>query len=456
MATIEVTGAEEVAWDLTDLYAGADDPALEQDISETETAAAAFRERYHGKVAELDAAALAEAIAERERIDEIVTRAAYFAHLNFSTNMADSARGALVARLTEKDAAVDTELLFFTLELAEIDDEHGGGAARRAGARRLAPLAAVAVEVPAVPPHRAGRADPDREVRLGRLGVVAALRGAARVAPRCRSTGRSSRSRRRWRSSTTPSATCGAPRPRRSPRRSSPACARARPSTTRSCSTSRSTTGCAATRPGSRPATSPTRRPTTRCRRSSTPPSPATTSRSATTASRRAARARPALALRPLRAGGEGHEQDAVGRGAIARRRGVRRLRAGGRRHRRAVLRGELDRRAGPPRQAARRLLRDRRPGRPPVRAHELHGRPPLDPDAGARARARAARRARAAARALQRVDAAHDGGDGLGVRRGAHVQAARSPPRTTRAAGSTCSPGGSRTRSRPCSGRSR
>ena len=37
--------------------------------------------------------------------------------------MADSARGALVARLTEKGAAVDTELLFFTLELAELDDE---------------------------------------------------------------------------------------------------------------------------------------------------------------------------------------------------------------------------------------------------------------------------------------------------------------------------------------------
>ena len=55
MATIEVTGAEEVAWDLSDLYAGADDPALEQDVSETEAAAAAFRERYRGKVAELDA-----------------------------------------------------------------------------------------------------------------------------------------------------------------------------------------------------------------------------------------------------------------------------------------------------------------------------------------------------------------------------------------------------------------
>jgi oligoendopeptidase F len=123
MATIELTGAEEVAWDLSDLYTGPDDPVLERDISEIEQAAAAFRERYYGKVAELDPAALADAIAERERIDEVFNRAAYFAHLRFSTDMADAARGALVARLTEKGAALDTELLFFTLELAAVDDD---------------------------------------------------------------------------------------------------------------------------------------------------------------------------------------------------------------------------------------------------------------------------------------------------------------------------------------------
>ena len=37
--------------------------------------------------------------------------------------MADSPRGALVARLTEKGAAIDTQLLFFGLELAALEDE---------------------------------------------------------------------------------------------------------------------------------------------------------------------------------------------------------------------------------------------------------------------------------------------------------------------------------------------
>ncbi len=122
MATIERTGAEEVAWDLGDLYDEIGDPRIDADIAEAEEAAAAFRERYYGKVAELDAATLRDAIEERERIESIATRAIYFAHLTFATNMADPARGALVARLQEKGAVLETQLLFFGLEWAAIED----------------------------------------------------------------------------------------------------------------------------------------------------------------------------------------------------------------------------------------------------------------------------------------------------------------------------------------------
>jgi oligoendopeptidase F len=122
MTTTELTGAEDVAWDLSDLYESGDDPRLEQHVQEVEEAAAAFRERYYGRVAELSADELVEAIDERERIESIFTRAIYYAHLRFSTDMADAPRGALLARLTEKGAVVDTQLLFFGLELADLDD----------------------------------------------------------------------------------------------------------------------------------------------------------------------------------------------------------------------------------------------------------------------------------------------------------------------------------------------
>jgi len=123
MTTIEHTGAEDVAWDLSDLYASGDDPRIERDFAEAETATAAFRDRYYGKVAELSPAELAAAIDERERIESIATRALYFAHLEFSTNMADAARGALVSKLGEKAAGLETQLLFFGLEWAAIEDE---------------------------------------------------------------------------------------------------------------------------------------------------------------------------------------------------------------------------------------------------------------------------------------------------------------------------------------------
>ena len=123
MTTTEITGAEDIAWDLSDLYEGADDPRFETDVKGSEDAAAAFRERYYGKVAELSAGELADAIAEMERIESLITKAGYFAHLDYVTNMADPTRAALVARLTEKGAALNTQLLFFTLEIADLADD---------------------------------------------------------------------------------------------------------------------------------------------------------------------------------------------------------------------------------------------------------------------------------------------------------------------------------------------
>jgi oligoendopeptidase F len=123
MTTTELTGAEDVAWDLSDLYESTTDPRIEEDVEQVESAAADFRERYYGRVAELSAAELREAIETREEIESTFTRAIYFAHLWFATDMNDSPRGALVARLTEKGAAIDTQLLFFGLELAALEDE---------------------------------------------------------------------------------------------------------------------------------------------------------------------------------------------------------------------------------------------------------------------------------------------------------------------------------------------
>ncbi len=121
--TITETGAEEIAWDLSDVYVGPDDPALEADVEDARASASRFRERYAGKLSELDAAGLREAVAELERIQATMERAGGYSYLHFSTNTADPARGALLQRMQEQGAALEAELLFFRLEWTALDEE---------------------------------------------------------------------------------------------------------------------------------------------------------------------------------------------------------------------------------------------------------------------------------------------------------------------------------------------
>ena len=53
------TGAEEIVWDLADLYAGMDDPRLDADLNVCDAEADALGEAYRGRIAGLTAAELA-------------------------------------------------------------------------------------------------------------------------------------------------------------------------------------------------------------------------------------------------------------------------------------------------------------------------------------------------------------------------------------------------------------
>lgn len=117
------TGAEQIAWDLSDLYAGVDDPALEADMRRADEAAAALDRDYRGRVAGLDPAALAEAIARYEQIVELATKAGAFAHLIWSTDTANPRYGALLQKTTEWSSQLEQKLVFFTLEWINAPDD---------------------------------------------------------------------------------------------------------------------------------------------------------------------------------------------------------------------------------------------------------------------------------------------------------------------------------------------
>jgi oligoendopeptidase F len=118
-----VTGAENVEWNLDDLFEGPDDPRLDADLDDAAAAATAFRERHRGKLGELSAGELNDAVAELERIKSISTRVETYARLRLAADSSDQARGALVQKVRERNTQIETELLFFDLEWSALDDD---------------------------------------------------------------------------------------------------------------------------------------------------------------------------------------------------------------------------------------------------------------------------------------------------------------------------------------------
>jgi oligoendopeptidase F len=114
---------ERASWNLEDLVDGQGREGVEQLLDEAQRRADAFAERHAGKVAQLDGPGLEEAMRELAAIGELVGRAGSYAQLDFSVDTQDPARGALVARVTERSTGIETKLVFFELEWATLDDE---------------------------------------------------------------------------------------------------------------------------------------------------------------------------------------------------------------------------------------------------------------------------------------------------------------------------------------------
>jgi len=115
-------GGELPSWNLDDLYKGVGDPALDADLVAADGAAAAFNAAHAGRLAGLSGDALAAAIAEYERLEEILGRAMSFASLIFAGDAQDSANGRFYQTMQERVTAVSSHLVFFTLELNRLEE----------------------------------------------------------------------------------------------------------------------------------------------------------------------------------------------------------------------------------------------------------------------------------------------------------------------------------------------
>jgi oligoendopeptidase F len=114
-------------WNLADLYASLDDPAVKRDLDRADAESIAFEEAFKGKLDELargpDAgAALGEAVRHYEALDDLMGRLGSYAGLVHAGDTVDPARTKFYGDVQERLTAASTHLLFFTLELNRVDD----------------------------------------------------------------------------------------------------------------------------------------------------------------------------------------------------------------------------------------------------------------------------------------------------------------------------------------------
>lgn len=110
-------------WDLSDLYEGPQAPQLATDLDQADADSQDFARVWQGRLASVAGGELAQAIAEYQRIDEVLGRAGSYAQLLFAANTSDSEVARFAQSVNERLTAISTHLLFFTLEINRIPDD---------------------------------------------------------------------------------------------------------------------------------------------------------------------------------------------------------------------------------------------------------------------------------------------------------------------------------------------
>jgi oligoendopeptidase F len=105
------------AWDLADLYPDRDSAQLAADLDKSDGDARDFRERHLDKLAGLDGASLAKAVAEFEILEERLARISSFAELSYAGCQSDPVIARFYQTTQERLTQISSQTLFFTLEL---------------------------------------------------------------------------------------------------------------------------------------------------------------------------------------------------------------------------------------------------------------------------------------------------------------------------------------------------
>jgi oligoendopeptidase F len=109
-------------WNLADLYAATNDPAIERDLQSLAAQSGEFKRKYEGKLAGLSGAELLAALLAYEKMQDLAGRVGSYAQLAYAGNMTDPELARFQQNISERLNLISVETLFFTLEINKIED----------------------------------------------------------------------------------------------------------------------------------------------------------------------------------------------------------------------------------------------------------------------------------------------------------------------------------------------
>jgi oligoendopeptidase F len=130
MPTSPPPSAAGIVWNLSDLYAGVDDPKIEADLQECTARCTAFADKYRALFASpeaLTAGGLYQALIDYERIAERMSRLGAYAGLLTAADTANDAFRRLEDRLQQQLVERENQLTFFDLGWLAVDEQVAAG-----------------------------------------------------------------------------------------------------------------------------------------------------------------------------------------------------------------------------------------------------------------------------------------------------------------------------------------
>ncbi len=110
------------AWNLDDLYPGYRSDAVQNDLAKAGAEATALQQRWQGKLTSASGNQLADAIKAYEALSDTLGRLGSYAGLLYAADTANPDYAKFYGDIQERLTAITTALIFFELELNQIDD----------------------------------------------------------------------------------------------------------------------------------------------------------------------------------------------------------------------------------------------------------------------------------------------------------------------------------------------